>query len=134
VAWPVTGARDDRILAALDRVGLLPVLRRAGGDPLAVRVDSLSVGERQRVALARIVCREASLFLLDEPDANLDRAGIVLVAELLRELAGRGMVAFAAHTPELLAVAERVVVLDQGRVQTVAQLSSQPGGAQEILR
>ena len=117
VAWPVTGARDDRILAALDRVGLLPVLRRAGGDPLAVRVDSLSVGERQRVALARIVCREASLFLLDEPDANLDRAGITLVAELLRDLAGRGMVAFAAHTPELLAVAGRVVVLVEGRVQ-----------------
>jgi ABC-type multidrug transport system fused ATPase/permease subunit len=116
VAWPITGAQDERILAALDRVGLLPVLRRAAGDPLAVRVDSLSVGERQRVALARIVCREASLFLLDEPDANLDRAGIALVAELLRELAGRGMVTFAAHTPELLAVAERVVVLSQGRI------------------
>jgi ABC-type transport system involved in cytochrome bd biosynthesis fused ATPase/permease subunit len=117
VAWPVTGARDEPILAALERVGLLPVLRRSGADPLAVRVDSLSVGQRQRVALARIVCREASLFLLDEPDANLDRAGITLVAELLRDLAGRGMVAFAAHTPELLAVAGRVVVLAEGRVQ-----------------
>jgi ABC-type transport system involved in cytochrome bd biosynthesis fused ATPase/permease subunit len=38
------------------------------------------------------------------------------VAELLRELAGRAMVAFAAHTPELLAVADRVVVLETGRV------------------
>ncbi len=134
VGWPLAGASEERIVAALDRVGLLPVLRRAGSDPLAVRVDSLSVGERQRVALARMLCRDASLFLLDEPDANLDRAGIVLVAELLRELGGRGMVAFAAHTPELLAVAGRVVVLDQGRVQTVTQLSSQPGGAQGILR
>jgi ATP-binding cassette subfamily C protein CydD len=135
VAWPATGANHERIRAALDRVGLLAVLGRAnGGDPLAVRVDSLSVGERQRVALARMLCRDASLFLLDEPDANLDRAGIALVAELLRELAARGMVAFAAHTPDLLAVAGRVVVLDQGRVQTVAQIASQPGGAQEILR
>jgi ABC-type transport system involved in cytochrome bd biosynthesis fused ATPase/permease subunit len=133
VAWPMTGAADERILAALDRVGLLPVLRRAGDDPLTVRVDSLSVGERQRIALARILCRDAFLFLLDEPDANLDRTGIALVAELLRDLAGRGMVAFAAHTPELLAVAGRVVVLAQGRVQTVAQLSNHPGGVQEIL-
>jgi ABC-type transport system involved in cytochrome bd biosynthesis fused ATPase/permease subunit len=133
VAWPLRGATDERVLAALDQVGLLPVLRRAGDDPLAVRVDSLSVGERQRVALARIVSRDASLFLLDEPDANLDRDGIALVAKLLRDLARRGMVAFAAHTPELLAVAGRVVVLAQGRVQTVAQLSNQPGGAQEIL-
>ena len=116
VRWPLSGATDERIAAALDRVGLLPVLRRGGGDPLAVRVGSLSVGERQRVALARLMCREASLFLLDEPDANLDRAGIALVAGLLRELAGQGMVAFAAHTPELLAVADRVVVLEGGRV------------------
>ena len=116
VRWPLTVASDERISQALDRVGLLPVLRRGGGDPLEVRVDSLSVGERQRVALARLICRDAALFLLDEPDANLDRAGIVLVAELLRELAGRAMVAFAAHTPELLAVANRVVLLEGGRV------------------
>ena len=116
VRWPLSAASDERILQGLERVGLLRVLRRGGGDPLAVRVDSLSVGERQRVALARLICRDAGLFLLDEPDANLDRAGIALVAELLRELAGRAMVAFAAHTPELLAVADRVVVLETGRV------------------
>ncbi len=116
VRWPVSAASDDRVLEALDRVGLLPALKRVGRQPLEARVDSLSVGERQRIALARLLCRDASLFLLDEPDANLDRAGILLVAELLRELAGRGMVAFAAHTPELLAVADRVVVLERGRV------------------
>jgi ABC-type transport system involved in cytochrome bd biosynthesis fused ATPase/permease subunit len=114
--WPVGEASDERIAAALDRVGLMPALRRAGGDPLSVRVDSLSVGERQRVALARLLCRDSALFLLDEPDANLDRSGIAVVAELLRELATRGMVAFAAHTPELLAAADRVIVLENGRV------------------
>jgi ABC-type transport system involved in cytochrome bd biosynthesis fused ATPase/permease subunit len=116
VRWPLSETSDGRILQALDRVGLLPVLRRAGSDPLEVRVDSLSVGQRQRVALARLLCRDAELFLLDEPDANLDRAGIALVAELLRKLAGKGMVAFAAHTPELVAAADRVVTLDAGRV------------------
>jgi ATP-binding cassette subfamily C protein CydD/ATP-binding cassette subfamily C protein CydCD len=54
------------------------------------------------------------MFLLDEPDANLDRAGIALVADVLRELSRRGMVAFAAHTPELLAVADQVVALEGG--------------------
>jgi ABC-type transport system involved in cytochrome bd biosynthesis fused ATPase/permease subunit len=126
VSWPLSGVRDQQIIEAVDLVGLLDILRRAGADPLAVRVDSLSIGERQRVALARLLCRDASLFLLDEPDANLDRAGVVLVAELLRLLARRGMVAFAAHTPELLAVADRVVVLARGRVQTVGELD-RPG-------
>jgi ABC-type transport system involved in cytochrome bd biosynthesis fused ATPase/permease subunit len=116
VRWPLAIATDARILAGLERVGILEVLRRTGRDPLEVPVDSLSVGERQRIALARLLCRDASLFLLDEPDANLDRAGIALVASLLRELAGKGMVAFAAHTPELLEVADRVVVLERGRV------------------
>jgi ABC-type multidrug transport system fused ATPase/permease subunit len=116
VAWPLSGASDDRILRSLDRVGLLALLLRQEKEPLEVRVDSLSVGERQRVALARLLCADASLFLLDEPDANLDRAGIALVAGLIRELGGRAMVAFAAHTPELLEVADRVVVLSGGRV------------------
>ncbi len=81
-----------------------------------MRIDSLSVGERQRVALARLLCRDASLFLLDEPDANLDRARIALVADVLCELSRRAAVAFAAHTPELLAIADRVIALEQGRV------------------
>ena len=109
-------ASEDAILAALDRVGLLTSLRRTGSDPLAVQVDTFSVGERQRLALARLLSRDASLFVLDEPDANLDREGIAFVADLLRELSRRGMVAFAAHTADLLAIADQVVTLGSGRV------------------
>ena len=109
-------APDERIRQALFRVGILAALTRANADPLAVSVDALSVGERQRVALARLLCQDASLVLMDEPDANLDRAGIALVAGLVRELARDRMVALAAHTTELLEVAGRVVVLDGGRV------------------
>jgi ATP-binding cassette subfamily C protein CydCD len=118
VAWPfqTIPPSDERILKALDRVGLLPTLRATEDKPLEVRVDTLSVGQRQRVALARLLCRDASVFLLDEPDANLDRAGIALVESLLRELAQQGMVAFAAHTPELVVVADHVLALEKGRV------------------
>jgi ABC-type transport system involved in cytochrome bd biosynthesis fused ATPase/permease subunit len=104
------------MVAALERVAVLPALLRAGSDPLAVPVDTLSIGQRQRIALARALCRDASLYLLDEPDANLDRAGILLVAEMVRELAKAHWVILAAHTPELLEVADRVIVLDGGEV------------------
>jgi ABC-type transport system involved in cytochrome bd biosynthesis fused ATPase/permease subunit len=63
-----------------------------------------------------MLCSDASLFLLDEPEANLDRAGIELVAEIVHELAKDHAVVVAAHTPEVLKLAARVVVLDAGRV------------------
>jgi ABC-type transport system involved in cytochrome bd biosynthesis fused ATPase/permease subunit len=109
-------APDDKLLWALERVGILASLRRVSADPLSVGVDTLSVGQRQRVALARVLCRDAPLLLLDEPDANLDRAGIALVADVVRELAADRTIILAAHTPELLEIADRVVTLDAGRV------------------
>jgi ABC-type transport system involved in cytochrome bd biosynthesis fused ATPase/permease subunit len=103
-------ASDERIARAIDRVGLTEALGRVG-QALDVSVDILSVGQRQRVALARMLCRDASVFLLDEPEANLDRAGIELVAEIVRELAQDHMVIVAVHTPELLRLASYVVEL-----------------------
>jgi energy-coupling factor transporter ATP-binding protein EcfA2 len=57
------------------------------------------------------------VYLLDEPDANLDSSGIDLVATLLRELAARGkIVVVAAHTEKILQAADRVVRLEDGRI------------------
>ncbi len=109
-------ASDARIVAALDRVGLLGALRVVSSDALDVRIDTLSVGQRQRVALARFLCRDAGILVLDEPDANLDRDGIALVAEILGERARARTIVFAAHTPELVAIAGRTLTLDAGRV------------------
>ena len=81
---PGADAADDQILGALERVDLLGPLRRAGSDPLAVRIGELSVGQRQRIGVARLLCQPASLVLLDEPDANLDCSGIVTVVRLVQ--------------------------------------------------
>jgi ATP-binding cassette subfamily C protein CydCD len=116
VRFLVPEASDDAIRVVLDRVGLSPALERLGADPLAVRVGALSVGQRQRVGIARLLCQPASLVLLDEPDANLDRAGIALMAALVRELSRHGMVALVAHHVDLLEVADRVLVLEDGRL------------------
>lgn len=96
-------ASDGAMRAAIDRVGLGNAAR--SGDVLDVEIGELSAGQRQRLALARVLLHDAAIYLLDEPDANLDRAGIALVAELVRDLAARGrMVAIAAHTGELAAI------------------------------
>ena len=105
-------ATDASIRDALVRVELWPALATdAPSDPLAIRVMTLSAGQRQRLALARVLCQKARVVLLDEPDANLDASGIRCVTSLVRELATDGMVLFAAHTRDLLEAADRIVDL-----------------------
>jgi ABC-type transport system involved in cytochrome bd biosynthesis fused ATPase/permease subunit len=102
----------------LERVGAWSVLEeKSPSDPFATRVGVLSVGERQRLALARFFSRDRDAYLLDEPDANLDAAGVTMIATTLRELAAKKMVIVAAHTPELVASADSVVALEKGRVK-----------------
>ncbi len=118
--FPVSDFDDDALRRALTRVRLWERLATFPGDPLDVPTDTLSAGERQRLALARLLCRDADVYLLDEPDANLDAEGVALVAELLRELARKGkIVVVAAHTPEVIAAADRVVHLEGGRVTSI---------------
>jgi ABC-type multidrug transport system fused ATPase/permease subunit len=91
---------DAALRSMLARVGLDE--SRGSVDMLDVAVGELSAGQRQRISLARVLLQDASIYLLDEPDANLDRAGVALVADIIRELVEGGrMVAVAAHTRDL---------------------------------
>jgi len=110
---------DTTIRASLERVGLVASLGARGSDPLEIRVGSLSAGERQRIALARTLCRQSSVVLLDEPDANLDRDGLNFIARLATELAKTRLVIIAAHAPEILAVGDLVVNLEFGGVRSI---------------
>lgn len=61
-------------------------------------VRSLSAGQQRRVALARVLLWDASLWLLDEPAANLDASGQQILCDLLAlHLRGGGMAVLAAH-------------------------------------
>lgn len=114
VAFALTGARHDRrrrAEAALDALGLEGVADR---DPA-----TLSGGQRQRVALARVLVRDVRLLLLDEPFSALDdairRALRLELRRLQREL-GRGALFVTHDLREAYLLADRLVVLDAGRV------------------
>jgi heme exporter protein A len=94
----LAGLRQDlseaTIDAALDRVG---ILSRAD-----LPSRSLSAGQKRRLALARLLLSDALLWVLDEPVTNLDRAGVSLVEDLVREHVGQGGLALAAAHQQLL--------------------------------
>ena len=89
---------------------------------LSRKPRELSGGERQRVALARAIVREPSLFLLDEPLSNLDaklRATAREELEQFQKRIGTTTVYVTHDQVEAMAMGDRVVVLNRGRVRQI---------------
>jgi len=107
-----------RALQALEEVGLGG---REGSWP-----HELSGGEQQRVALARALVREPALLLADEPFGALDALTRIQMHELLRQLSQRHRPAVLLVThdiDEALALADRIVMLDDGRISADLQVA-----------
>ncbi len=104
------GRGEERIAPALERVGLH---RHA-----PARADSLSKGMRRRAALALLLAVSPSIWLLDEPTADLDVEGRDLVEEILLEGKGKGAtIFFSSHIlSDVERVCDRVGVIDGGKL------------------
>jgi cell division transport system ATP-binding protein len=101
---------DKRVRASLDQVGLLGKER--------MLPPELSVGEQQRVGIARAVVSKPSLLICDEPTGNLDRDLAIEVMRLLKRFQSVGVTVVVA-THDMHSVRElgqRTIVLDGGRL------------------
>jgi putative ABC transport system ATP-binding protein len=104
--------REDRALAALDRVGMS---HRLGFSPA-----TLSGGERQRVAVARAVATRPRLLLADEPTGNLDERTTDDVMALLEDLHEDGIaVVVITHDQDVADRADRALRIADGRLSVV---------------
>ena len=101
--------RNQRIGQVAERCGLTHLRRRT--------IGRLSKGNRQRVGLAAALLHDPPVLVLDEPTSGLDPHQIGQVRSLIRELAGQHTVLLSSHIlPEVQRVADRVVIIAQGRV------------------
>jgi heme exporter protein A len=106
------GAAETRIAALLAAAGM----ERRAED----RVDELSAGMRQRLAICRCVLHEPDLLLLDEPDSNLDEAGRDLARALIGPAEGRTRVVVTHDAERFLPEADQVLRLGIGSGVAVA--------------
>src|SRR5579859_2460348 len=96
----------------------------------------LSGGERQRLAIARALLADAPILVLDEPTSSVDAASEALIAEALGRVGAGRTTLVIAHRMSTLQRADRVVVLDAGRIVSTgspADLSPEAAGLAHLV-
>jgi len=113
------GATREEIEAAAQAASAIDFIQKLpnGFDQLVgEQGGNLSGGQRQRIALARAILRDAPILLLDEATSALDPATERSVGEALREFSHRRTVLIIAHRLSTVQWADRVVVVEHGRI------------------
>jgi ATP-binding cassette, subfamily B, bacterial len=112
-------ASDAEVLAAARAVGALSMISQLPGGfghEVAERGRNLSAGQRQLIALARAYLVDPDILLLDEATAALDLATEAAVVQATERLTARRSTLVVAHRLTTAARADRIAVIDRGRV------------------
>ena len=127
-AAPEASAADlEAALIKAEIFGFLQSLPDGLSTMLGERGLVLSVGQRQRLAIARALLRKPTLLILDEPSAALDPAAEFQLGETLRRFSRHCTLLIVTHRAALVSIADRAIVLHEG---TVAEF----GDCQTLLR
>ena len=117
----------DELIDAKDRQQLAEIVRFCRLEELLDRHPyDLSGGEKQRLALAKVLIADPDILLMDEPTKGLDNGFKMQLADMLRKLQKRGKtIVVVSHDIEFCAVAgDRVALLFDGEVATVGDVRS----------
>jgi ATP-binding cassette subfamily B protein len=119
IAFGCPDASDEQIAAAAVTANADEFIQRLPEGyetPVAERGTTLSGGQKQRIAVARAILRDAPILLLDEPTSSLDSSSEQVVMEALERAAQGRTTLIIAHRLSTARLADRIVVLDRGRI------------------
>ncbi|MYW33522.1 ABC transporter ATP-binding protein, partial [Streptomyces sp. SID2119] len=122
IVYAAPDATEAEIAEAVELAGLTEVVAELPDGLETLLGDQgtgLSGGQRQRLCVARALLQKPDVMLLDEATAHLDSDAEAALRDSLRGIAGRCAVVAIAHRISTVAEADRIVVLDEGRVRAV---------------
>lgn len=132
-------ASDEELFEVARQAGVAEIIARLpqGLDtPVGEGGAQLSGGERQRVAIARALLKGAPILLVDEATAALDAENQAAIAQTLARLRGQCTLIVIAHQLSTVAMADQIVVLDDGQIVeqgSPASLASSGGRYAQFL-
>nr|WP_233101880.1 sugar ABC transporter ATP-binding protein [Variovorax sp. IB41] len=103
-------------------------------DGVAIEVSSLSGGNQQKVAIAKLLATNPSVLLMDEPTRGVDVGAKSEIHHILRELAtqGVGVIVISSELPEIIGLCDRALVIRDGQV--AGELESNDMTEEALLR
>lgn len=75
-----------------------------------------SEGEKQKLAIARAILSKAEILLFDEITSNIDPYSITEIIKILKKLKRNHTIIIVTHRPEIMRIADQIIVLNQGRI------------------
>ena len=108
---------EESLLNAAEQAGALDIIQEKGWDyTVSEQSSGVSVGQAQRLALARTLLKPCRILLLDEPTASLDRVNEHKILQALAPLWRKHTTLLVTHRVEQLQQADHILLLQQGQL------------------
>jgi len=121
IAYGAPGVTREQILDAAQRARAVEFIEAKGGfdTPIGERGLTLSGGQRQRLAIARAILRDPTILILDEATSMIDAESEAQISDALSEFSSGRTTLVVAHRLSTVVNADRIAVLDQGKLVDV---------------